>query len=117
KRALLSIANALNARSDFREVSSLVLERAVALVGADYAALGVLDPAGSRISLAAFKAAPEASIESVQGLLDAHGKSLDVTAFPAMVEVLAQGKTLRLLETDLPFPIRINRKSTRLNST
>ncbi|HKP84055.1 MAG TPA: sigma 54-interacting transcriptional regulator [Pyrinomonadaceae bacterium] len=108
KRALLSIANALNARSDFREVSSLVLERAVALVGADYAALGVLDPAGSRISLAAFKAAPEAAaIESVQGLLDAHGKSLDVTAFPAMVEVLAQGKTLRLLETDLPLPIRL----------
>ena len=108
KRALLSIANALNARSDFREVSSLVLERAVALVGADYAALGVLDPAGSRISLAAFKAAPQAAaIESVQGLLDAHGKSLDVTAFPAMVEVLAQGKTLRLLETDLPLPIRL----------
>ena len=106
KRALLSIANALNARSDFREVSSLVLERAIALVGADYSALGVLDPAGGRISLAAFKAAPHATTDSVQGLFDSHGKSLDVTAFPAMVEVLAQGKTLRLLETDLPFPIR-----------
>src|SRR5215217_6184112 len=107
KRALLSIANALNARSDFGEVSSLVLERAIALVNADYSALGVLDPAGGRISLAAFKAAPDAAaIDSVQGLFDAHGKSLDVTAFPAMVEVLAQGKTLRLLETDLPFPMR-----------
>jgi transcriptional regulator with GAF, ATPase, and Fis domain len=107
KRALLSIANALNARSDFGEVSSLVLDRAVALVGADYSALGVLDAAGNRISLAAFKAAPDASIESVQGLFDAHGKSLDVTAFPAMVEVLAHGKTLRLLDTDLPFPVRM----------
>src|SRR5918995_1054999 len=107
KRALLSIANALNARSDFSEVSSLVLDRAIALVGADYSALGVLDPAGSRISLAAFKAAPEASIESIQGLIDAHEKSLDLTAFPAMVEVLAQGKTLRLLDSDLPFPIRL----------
>jgi two-component system response regulator HydG len=107
KRALLSIANALNARSDFREVSSLVLERAIALVGADYSALGVLDPAGNRISLAAFKAAPHASIEQVQGLFDEHGQSLDLTAFPAMVEVLAQGKTLKLLETDLPFPFRL----------
>ena len=107
RRALLSIANALNARSDFREVSELVLERAVALVGADYSALGVLDPAGGRISLAAFKAAPHASIEQVQGLLDQHGQSLDVTAFPAMVEVLAEGKTLKLLETDLPFPFRL----------
>jgi transcriptional regulator with GAF, ATPase, and Fis domain len=107
KRALLSIANALNARSDFREVSSLVLERAIALVGADYSALGVLDPAGGKISLAAFQAKPGAAVDSVQGLFDAHGKSLDITAFPAMVEVLAQGKTLRLLETDLPFPIRL----------
>jgi transcriptional regulator with GAF, ATPase, and Fis domain len=106
KRALLSIANALNARSDFREVSSLVLERAIALVGADYSALGVLDPAGGRISLAAFQAAPHATTDSVQGLFDSYGKSLDVTAFPAMVEVLGQGKTLRLLETDLPLPIR-----------
>jgi len=107
KRALLSIANALNARSDFREVSSLVLESAIALVGADYSALGVLDPAGGRISLAAFKAAPHAAIDSVQGLIDTHGQSLDITAFPAMIEVLAQGKTLRLLETDLPFPFRL----------
>jgi len=107
KRALLEIANALNARSDFREVSSLVLERAIALVGADYSALGVLDPAGGRITLAAFKAAPQAITESVEGLIDAHGQSLDVAAFPAMMEVLAEGKTLRLLDTDLPFPLRL----------
>ena len=42
-KALLEIANALNARSDFGDVSSAVLERALALVGADYCALGVLD--------------------------------------------------------------------------
>src|SRR6185503_2216190 len=107
KRALLSIANALNARSDFGEVSTLVLERAIALVHADYSALGVLEPAGSRLSLAAFKAAPEAAVDSVHGLLDTHGKSIDLTTFPAMVEVLTQGKTLRLLETDLPFAWRL----------
>ena len=105
--ALLEIANALNARSDFGEVTSLVLERAIALVGADYGALGVIDPAGGRISLAAFKAAPHASTDAVRGLIDAHGQSLDITAYPAMMEVLAQGKTLRLLDTDLPFPVRL----------
>src|SRR2546425_2233111 len=107
RRALLEIANALNARSDFREVSSLVLERAITLVGADYSALGVLDPAGGRISLAAFKAAPHAATDTVRGLIDAHGQSLDVTEFPPMMELLAEGKTLRLLETDLPFPFRL----------
>jgi transcriptional regulator with GAF, ATPase, and Fis domain len=107
KRALLSIANALNARSDFGEVSTLVLERAIALVHADYAALGVLDPNSSRLSLAAFKAAPDAAVDSIHELFDEHGKSVDMTAFPAMVEVLAQGRTLRLLETDLPFTWRL----------
>ncbi len=107
KRALLGIADALNARSDFREVSSLVLERAIALVGADYSALGVLDPSGERISLAAFKAAPHAITDSVLGLIDTHGPSLAIKDFPAMKEVIAEGKTLALLETDLPFPLRL----------
>ncbi len=107
RRALLEIANALNARSDFREVSSLVLERAITLVGADYSALGVLDPKGGRISLAAFKAAPHATTDTVQGLIDEHGQSLDIGEFPRAMEVLAEGKTMRLLDTDLPFPFRL----------
>ncbi|HYE66574.1 MAG TPA: sigma-54-dependent Fis family transcriptional regulator [Pyrinomonadaceae bacterium] len=106
-RALLEIANALNARSDFGEVTSLVLERAVALVGADYGALGVIDTTGGRISLVAFKAAPHAATDSVRGLIDAHGKSLDITEYPAMMNVLAEGKTLRLLDTSLPLPLRL----------
>ncbi|MGH9904481.1 MAG: GAF domain-containing protein, partial [Pyrinomonadaceae bacterium] len=107
KRALLEIANALNARSDFREVSSLVLERAIALVGADSSALGGLDPTGGRITLASFKAAPHATTDSVQGLIDSHGQSLDFTQFPAAMGILTQGETLRLLEADLPFPLRL----------
>jgi len=106
-RALLEIANALNARSDFGDVSSAVLERALALVGADYCALGVLDSDEKRISLAAFKAAPHATTDNVRGLIETHGQSLDITEYPAMVDVLSQGKTLKLLETDLPLPLRV----------
>ncbi len=105
-KALLEIANALNARSDFGEVTSAVLERAVSLVGADYSALGVLDSDEKSISLAAFKAAPQATTDNVRGLIEAHGQSLDITEYPAMVELLSQGKTLKLLETDLPLPLR-----------
>src|SRR5438128_4816283 len=105
--ALLEIANALNARSDFGEVTSAVLERALSLVGADYSALGVLDADENRISLAAFKAAPHAVTDNVRGLIEAHGQSLDITEYPAMVEVLSEGKTLKLLETDLPLPLRV----------
>jgi GAF domain-containing protein len=106
-QALLEIANALNARSDFGEVTSAVLERALSLVGADYCALGVLDADEHRISLAAFKAAPHAVTDNVRGLIEAHGQSLDVTEYPAMVDILSQGKTVKLHETDLPFPLRV----------
>jgi transcriptional regulator with GAF, ATPase, and Fis domain len=106
-RALLEIANALNARSDFGEVTSAVLERALALVGADYCALGVLDADEERLSLAAFKAAPHAKTDNVRGLIEAHGQSMDITGIPAMVEVLSQGSTLKLLESDLPLPMRL----------
>src|SRR5258706_2159041 len=106
-KALLEIANALNARSDFGEVTSAVLERALSLVGADYCALGVLDSDEKRLSLAAFKAAPHARTDNVRGLIEARGQSMDITAYPAMVELLAQGKTLKLLESDLPLPMRI----------
>jgi len=105
-KALLEIANALNARSDFGEVTSAVLERALSLVGADYCALGVLDAGEKRLSLAAFKAAPHAKTDNVRGLIESHGQSLDITQIPAMVEVLSQGKTLKLLESDLPLPMR-----------
>jgi transcriptional regulator with GAF, ATPase, and Fis domain len=106
-KALLEIANALNARSDFGEVTSAVLERALSLVGADYCALGVLDSDEKRLSLAAFKAAPHAVTDNVRGLIEAHGQSMDITEYPAMVDVLSQGKTLKLQETDLPLPVRI----------
>jgi two-component system, NtrC family, response regulator HydG len=106
-KALLEIANALNARSDFGDVTSAVLERALALVGADYCALGVLDSDEKRISLAAFKAAPHAAIDRVRGLIEAHGQSLDIADYPAMVDVLSQGTTLKLLESDLPLPLRV----------
>jgi transcriptional regulator with GAF, ATPase, and Fis domain len=105
--ALLEIASVLNARSDFGEVTSAVMERTLSLVGADYCALGVLDSDDKRIRLAAFKAAPHAVTDNVQGLIQTHGQSLDITAYPAMVDVLAQGKTLKLLETDLPLPLRM----------
>jgi len=89
-------------------VTSLVLERAVAMVHADYCALGVVDPnGGRRITLAAFIAAPHAETENVRGLIDVHGKSLDISEYPALMDVLAQGKTFRLLDTELPFPFRL----------
>jgi transcriptional regulator with GAF, ATPase, and Fis domain len=105
--ALLEIANTLNSHSDFKEVSAKVLERAVALVGADYGALGVLDQTGKKISLASFKSSPNIVPNKVLQMIESHNQSLDIEPFPALGEMLREGKTKRLIDTQLPFAIRL----------
>jgi transcriptional regulator with GAF, ATPase, and Fis domain len=105
--ALLEIANTLNSHSDFSEVSSRVLERAIELVGADYSALGVLDQAGKKITLASFKSAEGIKPSRVLKLVDSHGRSLDIDTFPAVGELIREGKTMSLSDKQLPFAIRI----------
>jgi transcriptional regulator with GAF, ATPase, and Fis domain len=105
--ALLEIANTLNSHSDFKEVSARVLERAVSLVGADYGALGVLDRTGKRISLASFKSAPNVEPNTVLQMIEQHGQSLDIEPFPVLGDILREGKTLRLTDTQLPFAVRL----------
>ena len=105
--ALLEIANTLNARSDFNDVSTLVVERAIGLVGADYGALGVLDKTGKRISLESFITAAGVKPSGLLKLIEEHNKSLDIQSFPAMLELLREGKTLQLFDKQLPPAIRM----------
>jgi transcriptional regulator with GAF, ATPase, and Fis domain len=105
--ALLEIANTLNSHSDFGIVSSKVLERAISLVGADYGALGVLDETEKKISLASFKSAPNVEPNAVLEMIQQHNQSLDIEPFPAIGDILRDGKTLRLVDKQLPFAIRL----------
>lgn len=105
--ALLEIANTLNSHSDFKIVSSKVLERAVGLVGADYGALGVLDQTEKKISLASFKMGEGIKPNKVLQLIEEHNQSLDLEPFPALKDILEEGKTYRLIDKELPFTVRI----------
>lgn len=105
--ALLGVANTLNSHSDFREVSNKVVEQAIAVVGADYGALGVLDQTGQKINLVVFKTAPDAPPNAIWGLIEEHGGSLDIEPFPTLSNILREGKTLRLIDTQLPFAVRL----------
>lgn len=105
--ALLEIANVLNSHSDFGEVSAKVLERAVELVGADYGALGVLDQTGKRISLASFKFAEGVEPNQILQMIQEHNQALDIEPFPALGDILREGKTLRLIDSQLPFAARL----------
>ncbi len=109
--ALLEIANILNSHSDFNIVSSKVLERAVGLVGADFGALGVLDQSEEKISLAAIKMGEGVKPNRVLQLIEEHNQSLDLEPFPALKDILKEGKTLRLLDSELPLTVRIFFKS------
>ena len=105
--ALLEIANTLNSHSEFNIVSSKVLERAIGLVGADYGALGVLDQTGKKISLVAFKSAPDVEPNAVLQMIENHNQSLDIEPFPALSDILRDGKTMQIVDTQLPFAIRL----------
>ena len=105
--ALLEIANTLNSHSEFNIVSSKVLERAINLVGADYGALGVLDQTGKKISLASFKSAPNVEPNAVLQMIEQHNQSLDIEPFPALSDILRDGKTMQIVDTQLPFAIRL----------
>ncbi len=105
--ALLEIANTLNSHSEFNIVSSKVLERAIGLVGADYGALGVLDQTGKKISLVAFKSAPDVKPNAVLQMIEQHNQSLDIEPFPALGDILRDGKTMQIVDTQLPFAIRL----------
>jgi two-component system response regulator AtoC len=105
--ALLEIANTLNSHAGFNEVSSRALERAISLVGADYGALGVLDKTGKRISLASFKSAEGVAPKRVLKIVEEHGKSMNVDTFPAVGELIREGKTMSVTDKQLPFALRL----------
>jgi len=105
--SLLEIANTLNSYSDFQEAASKVLGKAVEIVGANYGALGVLDQTGEKISLASFESAEGIEPNEVVNMIQEHGKSLDIAPFPALKEILKEGKTFRLVDSQLPPTIRL----------
>lgn len=105
--ALLEIANILNSHTNFNEVSEGVLDRAITLVGADYSALGVLDQSGKRISLVSFKSAEGIKPKRVLSLVEKHGKSLKIDTFTAINDMIREGKSIHLNDSQLPLAIRL----------
>ncbi|MBL8124378.1 MAG: sigma 54-interacting transcriptional regulator [Blastocatellia bacterium] len=105
--ALLEIANTLNSHSDFNEVSERALERAIGLVGADYGALGVLDKDGKKITLVSFKSAEGKQPGRLLKMVDSYGKSLNVDTFQAVSDLIRDGKTISLTDSQLPLSIRL----------
>lgn len=105
--ALLEIANVLNSHTNFSEASEVVLERAMTLVGADYSALGVLDQAKKRISLVSFKSADDVKPKRILSLVEKHGRSMKVDTFSGIHDLIREGRTVHLNDSQLPLAARL----------
>src|SRR5690606_36100189 len=68
---------------------------------------GVLDAAGERITLVSFKAAEGVKPSRVLRMVEAHGRSIKVDTFQAITDLLQEGKTRPLNDSQLPFAIRV----------
>src|ERR1041384_6588406 len=42
----------------------------------------------------------------VRELIESHGKSIAISQFPAVIELLSEPRTLRVIDSDLPEPVR-----------
>ena len=57
----------------------------------------MLDQDGKRISLASFKTAEGIKPSKLLRMIEEHNKSVDLDTFPALAELLREGKTLQLV--------------------
>ncbi len=90
-RALLEIANEINRSGDLLEVTALVIDRALELVGADVGCLAVLDAAGVRLGL-----------DTVRGRA-AHALSVTEVAleqYPILQRAFAERRACRVEATE-----------------
>ncbi|NJM53822.1 MAG: GAF domain-containing protein [Blastocatellia bacterium] len=53
------------------------------------------------------KTAPNAPPNAIWGMIEEHGGSLDLEPFPTLSDILREGKTLRIVDKQLPFAIRL----------
>ena len=67
----------------------------------------VIDQTGKKISLASFKTAPLVKPNKVLQMIEEHNQSLDLEPFPALGDILREGKTMRIIDTQLPFAVRL----------
>ena len=66
-----------------------------------------LDQTGKRISLATFKSAEGIKLGKVLKIIEQYNKSVEIDTFAVLGELLRDGKTLRLVDSQMPFAIRL----------
>lgn len=103
-KLLLEISNDINARSDFGEISSFVVDRAVELLEADYGCLAILDASGENLHFDELRSRRGIDLRKVVEARHREARKLELDLHPLLREVLDEGLALRLDDpTTSPF--------------
>lgn len=94
-RLLLEISNDINTRTDFGEVASFVIDRAVELLEADYGCLGVLDSSGEHLHFDGVRGRRGFDLRKGVDTRLRESRSLHLADNELLREMLDEGKTQR----------------------
>ena len=67
----------------------------------------MIDQSGKKIALASFKAAEGVTPGRVLKIVESHGKALNIDTFPAVADLIRDGRTRSVTDSELPFAIRL----------
>ncbi|MGE0104116.1 MAG: sigma 54-interacting transcriptional regulator [Blastocatellales bacterium] len=95
-RLLLEISNDINTRTDFNEISTFVIDRALELLKADYGCIAILDAHGEQLHFDELRARRGFDLRKSIETKFREPRSLRLPDHPAVRELLDEGRTLKL---------------------
>ena len=95
-KLLLEISNDINTRTDFKEISAFVIDKALELLQADYGVLALLDAAGEHLHFDAPRARRGVDLRKAVEPRYRETRSLSLPEHPAVRAMFAEGRILQL---------------------
>jgi two-component system, NtrC family, response regulator AtoC len=95
-KLLLAISNDISARSDFGEISSFVVDRAIELLEADYGCLAILDSSGDSLHFDELRSRRGIDLRKAVDARQREARKLDLKEHGLLREALEGGVPLRL---------------------
>lgn len=95
-KLLLEISNDISARTDFGEITTFVIDKALELLEADYSCLAILDPSGEQLHFDAARARRGFDLRKSLEAPFREVRSILLSDHPSLGEVLAEGRARKL---------------------
>ncbi len=94
-KALLEVSNDINTRTDFNEISTFVIDRALELLKADYGCIAILDNQGEHLHLDELRARRGFDLRKNVEMRYREARTLRLPDHPAINALIQEGRTLQ----------------------